>query len=80
MPRQSINLAGKNEEWLKQQVEDKKFATKSEAINDLIQRARQQKEYHDFVQMKIDRGIKSGCSTFTKEELLAKIKSKYNNV
>jgi antitoxin ParD1/3/4 len=78
MTRQSITLANQNDEWLKQQIIKEEFTSKSEAVNYLIKQAREREEYHNFVQMKIDRGIKSGYSTKTKEELLAEIKKRLN--
>jgi antitoxin ParD1/3/4 len=78
MTRQSITLAKQNDEWLKTQVAEEEFTSKSEAVNYLIKQAREREEYHNFVQMKIDRGLKSGFSTKTKEELLAEIKSRLN--
>jgi antitoxin ParD1/3/4 len=78
MARQSITLANQNDKWLKQQVANQEFTSKSEAVNYLIKQARSREEYHEYVQMKIDRGIKSGFSTKTKEELLAEIKSRLN--
>jgi antitoxin ParD1/3/4 len=80
MARQSITLANQNDEWLKQQVANKEFTSKSEAVNYLIKQARSREEYYEFVQNKIEKAEKSGYSTLTKEELLAKIKSKYKNV
>ncbi len=78
MTRQSITLTKQNDEWLKAQVAEEEFSSKSEAVNHLIKQARKRDEYHDYVQMKIDRGLKSGFSTKTKEELLAEIKSRLN--
>jgi antitoxin ParD1/3/4 len=75
MTRQSITLAKKNDEWLKTQVAEEEFNSKSEAINYLIKKARSQDEYYDFVREKIEKGEKSGFSTKSKEELLAEIKS-----
>jgi len=80
MTRQSITLANQNDEWLKQQISKEEFTSKSEAINYLIKRARSQEEYYEFVRDKIEKAEKSGRSTLTKEELLAKIKSNYTNV
>ena len=80
MSRQSITLANQNDEWLKQQVVNEEFTSKSEAINYLIKRARSQDEYYEFVRNKIEKSEKSGRSTLTKEELLAKIKNKYKDV
>ena len=78
MTRQSITLANQNDEWLKAQVAGEEFTSKSEAVNYLIKQAREREEYHNYVQMKIDRGLKSGFSTKTKEELLAEIKNRLN--
>ena len=78
MTRQSISLAEQNDKWLKEQVEKEEFTSKSEAVNYLIKQAREKQEYHDYVQMKIDQGIKSGFSSKTMEELLIEIKSMYN--
>ena len=38
MPRQSITLANHNDEWLKQQVANEEFSSKSEAVNYLIKK------------------------------------------
>lgn len=78
MTRQSITLAKQNDEWLKNQVAQEEFNSKSEAINHLIKQAREREDYHNYVQLKIDRGLKSGFSTKTKEELLEEIKSRLN--
>jgi len=78
MTRQSITLAQKNDEWLKDQVKNEEFSSKSEAVNYLIKQAREQEAYYDYVRMKIKKGEESGLSTKTQEELLAEIKSKLN--
>jgi antitoxin ParD1/3/4 len=78
MSRQSITLANQNDEWLKNQVANQEFTSKSEAVNYLIKQARNRDEYVEFVRMKLDRAEKSGFSTKTKEELLAEIKKKLN--
>lgn len=78
MTRQSITLARQNDEWLKQQIANEEFTSKSEAVNYLIKQAREHDEYVEFVRMKLDRAERSGFSTKTKEELLADIKKKLN--
>ncbi|NHN24687.1 CopG family transcriptional regulator [Flavobacterium jejuense] len=78
MSRQSITLANQNDEWLKEQVAKEEFTSKSEVVNYLIKQARDREDYHEFVQAKIDRGLKSGFSTKTKEELLTEIKNRLN--
>lgn len=78
MSRQSITLAHQNDEWLKQQVVNQEFTSKSEAVNYLIKQARERDAYHDYVQMKLDKAEKSGFSTKTKEELFEEIKKRFN--
>lgn len=78
MTRQSITLAKQNDEWLKNQVIQEEFNSKSEVINYLIKQARERDEYVDFVRMKLDTAEKSGFSTKTKEELLEVIKKRLN--
>lgn len=78
MTRQSITLAKQNDEWLKNQVENEEFNSKSEAVNYLIKQARDRDDYVEFVRMKLDKAEKSGFSTKTKDELLAEIKRKLN--
>ncbi len=77
MSRQSITLANQNNEFLKQQVANQEFTSKSEAVNYLIKQARERKEYHDYVQMKIDSGVKSGfAKKQTREEMLIEFKQR----
>jgi antitoxin ParD1/3/4 len=76
MSRQSITLANQNDEWLKQQVANEEFTSKSEAVNYLIKQAREQDAYVEFVRMKLEKAEKSGFRIKTKEELLADIKKK----
>ncbi len=81
MTRQSITLAKQNDEWLKAQVAEEEFTSKSEAVNYLIKQARERDAYHEFVQAKIDKGIKSGfAEKQTKEEILAEFKKRIKNV
>lgn len=79
MSRQSITLANQNDEWLKQQVAKEEFTSKSEAVNYLIQQARKQEEYYEYVRMKIELGEKSGLAKKqTKEEMLIEFKKRLN--
>lgn len=79
MARQSITLANQNDEWLKQQVANEEFTSKSEAVNYLIKQARDQDDYVQFVRMKIEEAEKSGfAKKQTKEEMLAEFKKKLN--
>lgn len=79
MTRQSISLANQNDEWLKTQVANEEFSSKSEAVNYLIKQARDRDEYVEFVRMKLDIAEKSGfAKKQTREEMLAEFKKKLN--
>ena len=79
MTRQSISLAAQIDEWLKQQVDNEEFTSKSEPINYLIQRARKHKEYYEMVRMEIALGEKSGMAKRqTREDMLTEFKKKLN--
>ncbi|WP_269223513.1 CopG family transcriptional regulator [Flavobacterium sp. IMCC34518] len=79
MTRQSITLAKQNDEWLKKQVAEEEFTSKSEAVNYFIKQARERDEYVEFVRMKLDIAEKSGfAKKQTREEMLAEFKRKLN--
>ena len=81
MTRQSITLAKQNDEWLKAQVAEEEFSSKSEAINYLIKKARSKEEYYDFVRTKIEKGEKSGfAQKQSRTEMLAEFKNNLPNV
>ena len=44
MSRQSISFTEPNDQWLKAQVENQEYSSKSELVNDLIRQARKQQE------------------------------------
>lgn len=77
MARQSISLANQNDEWLKQQVANEEFTSKSEAVNYLIKQARERDEHVEFVRMKLDKAEKSGfAKKQAKEEMLIEFKKR----
>ena len=76
MTRLSISLTKQNDEWLKGQLDEEEFNSKSEAINHLIKQERSREEYYEFVRMKIEKGEKSGYAIKqTREEMLAEFKN-----
>lgn len=64
MARQSITFTKPNDEWLKQQVANEEYTSKSELVNDLIRQARKQQRKIDLVKAKLIRSEQSG---FTKD-------------
>ena len=55
MARQSISLTRPNDEWLKAQVQNEEYSSKSELVNDLIRQAREQQKEVDWIRAKLIR-------------------------
>jgi antitoxin ParD1/3/4 len=70
MARQSISITKPNEEWIKTQLINEEYTSKSELINDLIRQARKQQVQVDFIRAKLDKSENSGFTDDTKELIL----------
>ncbi len=75
MARQSISFTQPNDEWLKNQVDNKEYSSKSELVNDLIRQARKQQRQIDWISSKLEKSENSGFTNFNKEQILAESKS-----
>ena len=72
MPRKSISLTDKNNEWLRMQVNDRgEYSNKSELVNDLIRRARKAQS----INTKLEDAEKTGFNAQSPAEILSEIKS-----
>ena len=78
MARQSISFSKPNDEWLKEQLENQEYSSKSELINDLIRQARKQQVQIDWIRAKLDKSERSGFTDNTKEQILKQSKSLLN--
>ena len=78
MPRQSISFTKPNDEWLKAQVDNDEYSSKSELINDLIRQARKQQAQIDWIRAKLEKSEKSGFTDDTKDQILKQSKSLLN--
>ncbi len=78
MRRLSITFTEPNDEWLKSQIDNKEYASKSELVNDLIRQARSQQKQIDLIRMKIDQAEKSGFTSDSKSEILKESKKLLN--
>jgi antitoxin ParD1/3/4 len=70
MARQSISLTEPNDKWLKSQVDNKEYTSKSEIVNDLIRQARQQQNKVDWIKIKLDKAEKSGFTSDSASDIL----------
>lgn len=78
MARQSISFSKPNDEWLKAQIENEEYSSKSELVNDLVRQARKQQATIDWLRAKLEKSEKDGFTTDSKEMILKESKSKLN--
>ena len=78
MSRQSISLTEPNDEWLKAQINNKEYASKSELVNDLIRQARNQHQQIDLIKLKLEKSEQSGFTTDSQDLILKQAKSRAN--
>lgn len=78
MARQSISFTKPNDEWLKAQVDNEEYSSKSELVNDLVRQARKQQVQIDWIRSKIERAENSGYTDDSKEQILKHSKSLLN--
>ena len=78
MGRQSISFTEPNDESLKDQVNSKEYASKSELVNDLIRQARKQRIQIDWIDSKLKKAENSGFTNQSKEQILAELKALNN--
>lgn len=78
MGRQSISFTDPNDKWLKNQVDNKEYSSKSELVNDLIRQARKQQVQIDWISSKLERAENNGFTNDSKEQILAQSKSLLN--
>ncbi len=78
MLRQSISITKPNDEWLKIQIENEEYSSKSELVNDLIRQARKQNAQIDWIRAKLEKAEESGFTNDTKDQILKQSKSAFN--
>ena len=79
MARQSISFTRPNDEWLKTQVDNQEYSSKSELVNDLIRQARNQQIEIDWIRTKLEKAENSGFTADSKKQILAQSKSFLND-
>ncbi len=78
MARQSISFTQPNDEWLKSQVDNQEYSSKSELVNDLIRQARSQQIQIDWIKAKLEKAENNGFTNDTKSEILKQSKAMFN--
>lgn len=78
MGRQSISFTEPNDDWLKNQVDNKEYSSKSELVNDLIRQARKQQIQIDWINYRLEKAENNGFTNDSKEQILTQSKSLLN--
>lgn len=78
MARQSISFTQPNDDWLKSQINNKEYSSKSELVNDLVRQARKQQRQIDWISSKLERAENSGFTNDNRRQILNKSKSLLN--
>ncbi len=78
MARQSISFTKPNDDWLKTQVDQEEYSSKSELVNDLIRQARKQQVQIDWIRAKLEKAERSGFIDDTKDQILKESKTRLN--
>lgn len=78
MARQSISLTEPNNKWLKSQIENNEYSSKSELVNDLIRQARNQQKQVDWIKLKLETAERSGFTNESQEDILKAAKQMLN--
>jgi len=76
--RQSISFTQPNDEWLKNQVDNKEYSSKSELVNDLVRQARKQQRQIDWISSKLESAENSGFTNDSREQILMESKALLN--
>src|SRR5690554_6068672 len=78
MRRQSISFTEPNDEWLKSQIANKEYSSKSELVNDLIRQARNQQREIDWIRLKLEKAEQSGFTKDSRAQILKQSKDLLN--
>lgn len=71
-------MTSPNDDWLRDQVNNEEYSSKSELVNDLIRQARKQQVQVDYIKARLDKSEKSGFTNDTKAQILKQSKSNFN--
>ena len=78
MTRQSISFTQPNADWLKAQLDNEEYSSKSEIVNDLIRQARKRQRQIDWISTKLEKAENEGFTNENREQILAESKSMLN--
>lgn len=71
MATMNISLPDPMKEWVEAQAETGRYANASDYVRDLIRRDQERSDKIAAMQRQVDKSLKSGISTMTKDEIFA---------
>ncbi len=76
MTRASISITPPNDEWIQAQIKSEEFSSRSDVVNDLIRKARQQHDEIELLRAKLIRAEQGGVSDRTAEQIREEAKTR----
>ncbi len=70
MTRASISITPPNDKWIKSQIDSEEFSSRSDVVNDLIRKARNEQDEIQAIRAALIEGEKSGTSSRTPDEIM----------
>ncbi len=70
MTRASISITPPNDAWIKSQIDSEEFSSRSDVINDLIRKARNEQDEILAIRAALIEGEESGTSSRTPDEIM----------
>ena len=70
MTRASISITPPNAAWIKSQIESEGFSSRSDVVNDLIRKARNEQDEILAIRAALIKGEESGTSRRTPDEIM----------
>ena len=76
MTRASISLTPPNDEWIQAQIDSEEYTSRSDVLNDLVRRAREDNRERDWIRAKLIAAEQTPISTLTQEQITARTHEK----
>ncbi len=73
MTRASISISPPNDAWIKAQIKSEEFSSRSEVVNDLIRKARNEQNEIEIIRTALIEGEKSGTSNKTPDDIIKEV-------
>lgn len=75
MTRQSISFTEPNDKWLKAQIDNQEYSSKSEVVNDLIRKAREKEREIELIRAKLIQAEQGGFTEMNSTDILNQSKT-----